>query len=253
MAPHHQPTPPHSQPSQHMNSQGGGGGHPAPSPVQHPVGPGHPPPPQQAGQQVHTHPAAGQGHPASSGTPQPHLIYQQQHAVQMSQQGHPPLQPSPHTPTSPQTIYPQTFVASPYYATNQTPGMPQQQQNQQQQPPGGGPQMSFTHTQPHTTVTHAHHQQHSHIPHHGGGNATQAPAQIVMMPQHPHQSHQQVGAAGQIQHPQHPQLQHTHQIPHHMAGVYLHLYKLLFLKSSLYSFRVMLKFANYKLDVQNLQ
>ncbi len=236
MAPHHQPTPPHSQPSQHMNSQGAaGGGHPAPSPVQHQVTPGHPPPPQQAGQQVHTHPGPGQGHPASSGTPQPHLIYQQ-HGVPMSQQGHPPLQPSPHTPTSPQSMYPQTFVAaSPFYATSQAPGMPQQQQQQQQQqqnaqqqqqqqpPGGGGPQLSsFTHTTPHTSVTHAHHQQqHSHMPHHGGGAPSQAPTgpQIVMMPHNAHPSHQQaVGNPGQLQHPQHASLQHTHQIPHHMAG-----------------------------------
>ncbi len=220
MAPHHQHTPPHSQASQHMNSQGGGGGHAAPSPVQHPVTPGHPPPPQQGNQQLHSHPGAGQAHPATSGTPQPHVIYQ--HPVPMSQQGgHPPMQPSPHTPTSPQTMYPQTFVASPFFQTSQAPGsgMPQQQQNPQQQPPGGAPQLSFTHTQPHTTASHAHHQ-HSHMPgHQGSGAAAQAPAQIVMMPHNPHPPHQQVPAPGQLQHPgQH--LQHAHQIPHQMAGVH---------------------------------
>ena len=77
MAPHHQPTPPHSQgqPS-HMAP------HPAPSPVHH---------------------------PPTSGTPQSHMVY-----PQMAPQ--PPLQPSPHTPTSPQTPFASMAAYNPSYS-----------------------------------------------------------------------------------------------------------------------------------------
>ncbi len=145
MAPHHQPTPPHTTPSQaHINSgtvTGGHGtpGHPAPSPVQHhtPGAGGHPAGPGQAGGSHPTHPGgqAGGPHPPSSGTPQPHLIYQHNAAAaaQMTQQGYPPLQPSPHTPTSPQTMYPPTFVAASPYYSSQASSLQQQAQAAQAQ------------------------------------------------------------------------------------------------------------------------
>ena len=183
VTPHHQPTPPHShsQSTSHMNSQNQPNGPPTPGPVQHA------PPPQHQG-----HPGQAHGHPPSSQTPQPHgshLIYQQQ----MSQpQGHPPLQPSPHTPTSPQNIYatPMSYATTYSYA-GQT-GMQ------------GLPNMTFTHTAPQSTVTHAQHQQHQHVAHQ---------PQFVMM-QNP--AVHAAAAANPMQHAHHGQVPHgaTVQNPH---------------------------------------
>ncbi len=193
VGPHHQPTPPHSQPS-HMNhgAAANQGGHHAPSPVQH-----HPQQhnPQQ-GHPGHPH-AAPQGHPGSSQTPQPHLIYP--HNQQMSQQaGHPPLQPSPHTPTSPQSMYPPTlFTPAAAYSYSTQAAMQ------------AVPQMTYAHTTPHTTVTHAQHQQHQHLPQPPQGH------QIVMMHNPaPHQGQMPGQHAGGP--PQH--MQHAHIQGHPMHG-----------------------------------
>ena len=182
VAPHHHPA--HSQPS-HMNSQPGG--HPAPSPVHQQM-------PNPAHQQQQTH-------PPSSGTPQPHIIYPNPAAAaaQISQQampGHPPLQPSPHTPTSPQTIYPPTVTYSMPYTQLGS------QQVQQQQ---GMPGMTFVHAQPHTTVTHAQHQQHNHMPMvllRQAAAPTGAPGQV---PQPPSTHAATAGPHSQLQHPHHLQ------------------------------------------------
>jgi len=58
----------------------------------------------------------------------------------------------------------------------------------------GIPQMTFTHTAPQSTVTHAQHQQHQHVAHQ---------PQFVMM-----QNPQAVAAANQMQHAHHGQIPH---------------------------------------------
>eukprot|EP00918_Siedleckia_nematoides_P097765 GHVU01214148.1.p1 GENE.GHVU01214148.1~~GHVU01214148.1.p1 ORF type:complete len:950 (+),score=116.10 GHVU01214148.1:44-2893(+) len=177
---HHQANPPHSQPS-HMTSQTQGG-HPSPSPVQH-----------TPSQVAHPH----QQHPPSSGTPQPQFIYHTNAGMPHSGQpaNHPPLQPSPHTPTSPQTMHPPNMSYTPVY-TYTTQAMQanfQQQQSAPQQPH-------------HTTVTHSQHH-HSH-------NSPHVP-QIVMMPQP--QGHQMQPVP---QHHQQLQATPAHLQQHHMQGKY---------------------------------
>ena len=84
--------PNNQQTTTQMNStphSGSGHHHPAPSPV-------HSNPNQQQQQQQPMNPGP---HPQSSGTPQPPQGYSQP-----TLQNHPPLQPSPHNPTSPQTM-----------------------------------------------------------------------------------------------------------------------------------------------------
>ena len=191
MAPHHHATPPHSQ-TNHMSSQGGAsGGHPNPSPV------------PQHGSANHL---SQQGHhPSNSGTPQPqHVIYQHgtQAAPQQAGPGHPPLQPSPNTPTSPQTIYPpgaipfsQNYAIQPHQFATSTPGGQQQI----------------------LTLTHSHHHQH--------------PQLAMMAAQHqpnPHQSNHQLQhgamtAGGQPQQPGQFQLNHAAQLQqgHHVQGGYI--------------------------------
>ncbi|KAI0207435.1 hypothetical protein LSAT2_007904 [Lamellibrachia satsuma] len=156
----------HSQPS-HMT----GGNHPTPSPVQQQHGG----PPQQV-----SHP------PPSSGTPQPQPIIYQANPMQMSQPpaGHPPLQPSPHTPTSPHNVYPpvSAMFATPQYPYNAPQqGMPPPQGLQ---PPNMG-----------------HHQQ--------------PPQYVMMQPHPPGQNQQQQQPQQQQQQQQHIQLQ---QHMHHMQG-----------------------------------
>lgn len=151
-----QPHPQMSNPPTQQNTQMNPQSHhpPAPSPV-HTTGPT----PQQP---------INQGHPPSSGTPQPPQGY-----PQATLQPHPPTHPSPH-PTSPQSIQPLHFP----YNTSHNHHMQMQ----------GGPQFSMT---PHSSVpssvtysmqTQGHHSPHMHQP------------QIVMMPPHPNPT-------GQMTHP----------------------------------------------------
>lgn len=155
----------HQQHQQHQQQQQQP--HPAPSPVQQ----------QHTGSNTQSH---TQAPPPPSGTPQPqHVPYQQ-----INIQGQPPLQPSPHNPTSPQTMHP---ISMPYHfqmAAHNQQGNQQHFNNMNQQNP------------PPTTVgghtLHSQHMQH-HQPH------------LVMMPQpNPNQVQQQ---------------QHSHQFQgHHMTG-----------------------------------
>ena len=171
--PHHQMSNPQAQqPSTQMNPQS----HhpPAPSPV-HTTNP--------TGQQQPLNHA--QGHPPSSGTPQPP---QAGGYPQATLQPRPPLQPSPHNPSSPQNL------PTMHYPFNSSHNHPMQMGQ-------GGPQFSMT--QPHSSVpssvtysmqTHGHHSPH-------------IQPQYVVMPPHP--------GTGQMQHPQ----IHTTQFQGHpMAG-----------------------------------
>ncbi|XP_041348200.1 ataxin-2-like protein isoform X2 [Gigantopelta aegis] len=118
------------------------GPHPAPSPVQHNVGPG--------GQQQH------QG-PPQSGTPQPPVNYQQ-----ISLQGHPQLHSGSQNPASPQGMHP----ASMPYATHAQ----QFTFTQAQQP------TSVSHTMhSHTHSPHIHPQQYVMMPHPPSHNQVQHP------------------------------------------------------------------------------
>lgn len=185
MAPHHQPTPPHSAGAGIMGPQPGAN-HPAPSPVHH----------QQ--QPVHAHPG---GHPPNAGTPQPAMVYQATAGPQMGQQ-HPPLQPSPHTPTSPQAVHPVSF---PYTFSSQPVNIQQ----------GATPYTSFAHTHSYTTATNAHqYQQQQHNIH----NATaQSQPQLVMMPHTTHNPQYQQGAPPQMT-GQPQQVGQFQAAPAHMQG-----------------------------------
>jgi len=145
MAPHHHATPPHSQ-TNHISQGATSVGHHNPSPVpQH--NPANHLPLQQQGH-----------HQPNSATPQPqHIVYQHggQHNPQQGGPGHPPLQPSPHTPTSPQNIYPSMQYSQPYSI------QPHMSYNT-----SAAPQQAIY------TVTHSHHHQHPQL-----GVMQQQPAQ----------------------------------------------------------------------------
>lgn len=164
-----------------------GANHPAPSPVHH----------QQ--QPVHAHPG---GHPPNAGTPQPAMVYQATAGPQMGQQ-HPPLQPSPHTPTSPQAVHPVSF---PYTFSSQPVNIQQ----------GATPYTSFAHTHSYTTATNAHqYQQQQHNIH----NATaQSQPQLVMMPHTTHNPQYQQGAPPQMT-GQPQQVGQFQAAPAHMQGI----------------------------------
>ncbi|XP_074641772.1 uncharacterized protein LOC141899401 isoform X2 [Tubulanus polymorphus] len=194
-APHHsRATPPQSQAS-----------HPAPSPAHQGV------PPQQ-----HVH------HPPTSVTPT-QMIYNPQHQQINPQPSHPPLQPSPHTPTSPQANMPVPYTYQAQQQIQQTPGAPQHHMSlapmhhhatvtyanpQQQSQPPQNPAVVYMHhaSQPNHSTMHPPTQL-QHAGHH------QMPAQAHMGPGHP--MSQQAMSAVNLQTGAHPQMHYQTHPPMH--------------------------------------
>lgn len=168
LPPGHNP-PHHAGPHSNPQSQQGpplpgqtqaAGVHPSPSPVHQP------PPPQPTP-------------PATVGAPQP-LVYQQQHAAQL---GQPPLQHSPHTPNSPQTIHPNSSSAPHNPLGHPNPHLH----------PNVSHAATLSHGGPH--MSQAHSQQHPNNPGPTGYPNQAAPQQMVLI-------HQQAPTTALTGHPQ---------------------------------------------------